>query len=512
MMRNRHRFGTCVLSARVLGLGCAIVVTAGQANAQAWNIPLGGRTATMAASVAEGHGVAHPIINPAGVAAVSNQVFGLSGSIYGWSRQDVSGFNAPDGFAPEWGRTVVDTDEYDSSNILTVPSAVAYFQHMDLGDASSNIRGVVAMSATVPVYVNRSSTGLLDVSLPSVNGSVDRNIAVTENTMDLYVGPTVALSLHDRLRLGVSAQAVYHKRFLQVGSRSEVSSMAGNGFAMTDSHFHVDIESKGVVGVLGAQAEAFEGFWVGLSVMTPSRQLGGSESRGTNEVGYITTPTATLLLAQERTVDVDLKVQSPARLSLGAAYVQPASFALAADVTFRPNQDSSYRSSGAANITTTQSGTATRTYEEAFDVRHDGLRTTEFAIGGEVWVSEGLALRAGYDQTMDGRQFGSPSVATLYQPRRDYRTLRAGVGLQVGTVDSTFGLAYQMESGTVDVRDYYSVAPDPTNYAGPRVVRRDLEGQTVMLLLAGVISEQEARDSVRRHVNDKGLGLPPMPR
>lgn len=498
------------MSARRLLLLAALAAASAPhvARAQAENIPLGGRSAVMGAGIAEGHDIAMPLLNPAGVAAVSSMIFGLSGSLYGWAILDVEGFNLPSSIDPQWGRTTIHEDVFTSSQMVTVPSAVGYFRHFGPEDRASSWHGVVGAAALIPVFRSQKGAGELSVTLESSNGILQRTTALTLREMDLYVGPMGGFSWRDRLRFGASIFALYRTRYIQAAIRSKQGVLGGNAYGVIDASHKRDGTCTGLLGVAGAQARVFSRLWAGLTLWSPSVMFSGSEDFRYEGALHVTTPTAgSAAVFESDSGELSLAIDEPLKLGLGLAWVHSRRFSVAADVVIKMPRSGAETAEGSIAWEQTVTGSATRSSTKDYTRRVGVDPAVDFGVGAELWIVGKVALRAGYRQTADSRVTIPPDRYTQFTTRRSHRTVSLGIGFEALDVDTSVGFAWQMESGTMAVRDLYGKVPTVTD-PGPVMVHQPLSGHTFMLLISGVISEEEAREAVKEKAKQISPALP----
>src|SRR5690606_12483041 len=110
----------------VIGAGLMALPT--NASAQQ-HVPLGGRTATMGgAGVAAGNDSALPYLNPAGLAGVPNDIFGISASLFAYQRRSLDAVFYPNGFPYSFGPVRVEHEEIASTRTFELPGSVMYFK------------------------------------------------------------------------------------------------------------------------------------------------------------------------------------------------------------------------------------------------------------------------------------------------------------------------------------------------------------------------------------------------
>jgi hypothetical protein len=466
---------------------------------QAWSVPMGGRTATMGgAGVAEGHDIAMPLLNPAGIAAVDTQIFGLSSSLYSYKTFNVPNFLAPNGFNGAFGQVAVNSETFDSSGFSTVPSAAGFFRHLGPEKVDQPGHLVVGLAVLSPVDTDDTANARLHATFESQNGFVDENVALTERQLDIYAGPVAGLTVSPHIRVGLSLLGLYRSRDLQSALTMTQSAEAGNLFASARTSSSDSATSFGGLAVAGVQLQPVDNLWVGASFQAPSLQVTGSETQSRNQTLFLNAPpvTAATNVTDDRSRQLSYTSVEPPRARIGLAYVRPSVFTIAADATLVIPYPGIDTASGISQETETVSGAATRTFEATYSRTIDGLARVNFSVGGEVMLNPLLSLRAGYSYEQDPRSLPAASAETAFATRRNYQTVTAGLGLVIGPFDTTVGLAWQHASGTIDVEDLFGTAPsaDPTVY--PTYARLDLTGDTFMFLLSGTVTEEQARKAV----------------
>ena len=184
------------------------------------------------------------------------------------------------------------------------------------------------------------------------------------------------------------------------------------------------------------------------------------------------------------------------RLSMGAGYVKPHVFSVAADAYYRFSRSDALTTSSSQTYSRTVTGQATRTVETRESRTGASAAGVDFAVGAEVYLGPGAALQAGYARFADARARRAPTLDALHEAYRDVQMITAGVTFAPGIFETTVGGALLLESGDIYVRDLYSVAPQPDQLQ-PLVVSKHVEGQTFMFLLSGAISREKAEGQVR---------------
>lgn len=472
----------------------ALLLCAGFANAQAPNVPIGGRTATMGACVAEGHDLAATLCNPAGLAAIPADVLELSATAYAWSSEQVQGYHLPTGHHDLLGTASVSEDTFRRSGATMVPSGVGEFRHLSRKPDNGPGTVVAGLSVIVPHYVAVSGTGKLRMQYLSAHGYHHIDDSVVEQSRDISLGPSFGFVVAPRFRLGVSTLLLHRSRQSQAVQTQNVMQANGTDFNLTQAASRVSGRSDELLAIAGAQAEILPQFWAGATIQLPTLHIDGKESfsSSSNGVRTWTEPYGALARYDKSSGDSDLTLAEPMKLGLGAAYLEPGHFGIAADVTFLFPRRVGESAEGIWSQNVDVQGLPA--------VRLSGRRSRAFgtetrtgmALGGEWWASSHVSLRAGLRWEPDARVLPAASQNSLGLSRRDYLTIAAGLAVKLGVAETTFGAAFQRVTGTVDVYDDYGTAAAfQTGGTQLMVERQAITGHSLMLLLAGAVVTSE---------------------
>lgn len=194
----------------------------------------------------------------------------------------------------------------------------------------------------------------------------------------------------------------------------------------------------------------YEGLYAGLGAKYQSIHVHGDatqrvEAEDAASLGLVLDGLASTTSRQvsEQVSARKFQVNSPAQLSLGVGYESKRSFAVAVDAHWYPALSYSLLSGQRVRRTTDDGmGMRVATDDESFDV--EGNHVFNLNVGGEVYVTEWLALRAGF--------FTDFSPAPELAPRSDDRQLfnrkidqfggTVGLGVDIGAFDLTVGGGY----------------------------------------------------------------------
>ncbi len=486
------------------------------AAARAERVPLGGRTATMGgAAVAAGNDSAMPYLNPAGLAGVPEGIFGVSATVYSYRRLSIDEYFLPTGWGAtqDFGQLDVRSEAMTSSTTIEMPSSVMYFGPRGRLGGHTTYKLGVALATPEAEY--RELVGAFQADLPDVNGSLEQRVGLAYRKTDYYAGPSLALGHREWLRVGISAFA-YYSRLHRVET-FDYNLVAGGGVseaavAMTRAS---NAESLAFVPVLGMQAKLWSRLWAGVGVAVPSVHFWGRRrGNGSVELSRPSADGQTFTERVETTAASTFRQQAPFRITAGLAWEDRERFSAAADVTYRARRHDALHYPSISDESYRASGDVTRHYTRRQDpIVADLEHSIDLSFGVEVPLGELLSVRAG----------GFTDFANT-EPLRagrgdDWNRLRVdqlggslGLGLNLGSFDTTLGMVYARGSGKMG-------AVDPENLdSAEQVVPVRAVQHSLFLVLSGTITAQEVKARVpevealprRPNVPVKGLKDVPL--
>jgi hypothetical protein len=445
---------------------------------------------------AAGNDSAMPYLNPAGLASLPGDVFGVSAQMYSMSRRKVDRFFSPDGYG-DLGVTG-ESQEFRSSQVLSVPTSVMYMKH--LSKPEDSLRHVLAVSLVVPTQQAFSLTGSAQVDVPSLNGSINQTKNIDYTNYDYYFGPSYALAIGDSVRLGVTAYTLY-----SLSARTSSDTFVKyvfNGARLEESVATRSETRKvfSIVPVLGAQFSLMESLKLGLGVAIPSIRVGGEQSviEQVNLQGNGA-------LKRNTAFEGEGYAQRPLRINAGVAYEKAKSFSVGADVHYYFSTKKYDGFDGITHQIATATDNVTRDFNVASKREHESRAVIDLSLGGEVWLFEMLALRGGFFTNRAPRELDK-SREGLNDIRIDRVGGSLGVGLLTGSFETTFGVVYQHGSGQVNILDSTSSAAAAEG--GRRVTAVDIKEDAVMFVMSGVVTSDQAKKTISDKTNGLGPSVP----
>lgn len=234
------------------------------------NVPTGSRTAAMGgAGHARGADSAAPTLNPAGMALIPGSIASLSASLYQITAVRIPAF-ITDGttVASRFGPLETSDPSASSNEFSAFPSGVAYFLHLEAGDAPL----VLAASLSVPRSSSKRFVESTEYKTDAV--SIQESLSTLQEDQTYVTAISGAVGL-GQLRLGLSVLGAYTQG-LRSTERSALEVQGTSGF-VRDQVTEIDRYSSIDLGALvGAQLDLGESFTLGASVRSPSLHLTGS--------------------------------------------------------------------------------------------------------------------------------------------------------------------------------------------------------------------------------------------
>jgi hypothetical protein len=459
-------------------------------------IPQGGRTATMGGvGVAAGSDSAMPLLNPAGIAGTPTDLLSVSADVYSATRLKIPRYFRPNGVnAAKYGDVQSVSDEdYSIQEIDSIPSGVAYFTRV--GPADDPGRHVLGVSLTLQNYLLYNHVGAFGATTST--GNLREDVVVAEQYTQYLAGPSYAVRLGDWLRLGASVLATYGRETTDTHD-DVLFSQTTNGNAAPNARnirTRVDASSIGVTAVLGAQARVAPYTWVGGTFESMGIPLYGS-GQVLQNVDVVAVDPTKAGHANANLSFNNFQIRRPFRISVGAAYQVPKSFAVGADVHAWLPQGSFVHLAYNGSATTFKNGAPPLQQDISDEQTVDTRMTLNGSLGGEVFLTEKIALRAGIGTDRDALaavQAASRATqqqqgtATVQQSRLDWYFATLGVGMYEGVFETTYGAAFRYGVGTQYVPDYFNSQTQ---------VGVDYNGWGVMVILSGSVKlEKEKPDT-----------------
>lgn len=472
-------------------LGASLVPC--NASAQAQNVPIGGRTASMGgAGVAAGNDSAMPYLNPAGEAGLPGDVLAVSATAYSYDTRSAPGIFHPNGYPLAFGAPGATSQNLSSSTTGELPSSVMYFK--ELPPLAPGVYQRLGVALVIPYAERVSLVGNMSAAFPQTSTSETQALGVSASTTDYYVGPTYAVAFGDRLRLGASVDALYVSESRTISSNYLGLPASGALPIEQRVQYAESATSLGLVPIIGAQVRVASHVWVGAAVAAPSIHVQGADTVALQSSGNSVSPTTmqTSVYSQNLAIDgASHSADRPMRLSAGVAYDDRASWSAAIDGSIYLARSGAIQSNGTQNGTSVQTNDVTRQYSQPFSSSYDLVQCYALSAGAELALNPVVALRAGvfYDSS---NLPSDPTSNRLYAFRLDRVGGTLGVGLTLGSFDTTFGGVYSHGTGSI-------ITQDLTQPSGP-LVSTSASSDTFMVVLSGAVTVQEAKRIIEHTV------------
>jgi hypothetical protein len=184
------------------------------------------------------------------------------------------------------------------------------------------------------------------------------------------------------------------------------------------------------------------------------------------------------------------------RINAGLAWQQPDAFTVAADVHYYAPRSRANVTDAIAHLSSSRSMETARQLELRQTDAEDDLSVVDVSLGLEVSASSTVALRAGGFTDFAT----SPSIketwdlAQRYDTRVDRLGGTLGVGVTLGSFDTTFGLFYVRGKGHVGVPDAVSEQAIAGN---AMVAPVGVTTHTLGLILSSAVTVEEAKQTMR---------------
>ena len=472
-------------------------------------LPIGGRTATMGgAATAAGNDSAMPYLNPAGMAGIPGDIFAISATAYSYTHRAFENYFFPSGTQPLLGYRV-ERESFATSSVGELPSSVMYFSHLSPPKAKVQHHAGVALviPAARQIELVASVAGQLD----NVAGESLETSSINAQYRRYYLGPSYAVGVGDRFRFGVSGFVVFQRGILTDAMTSSTSILGGTAGATISGQNSQLTEGWSVVPIAGLQLRLVSDLWVGLGVAAPGLPLAGRMRFTSDTTGVSIDPNsgAPLATSQTSTADVDYSYADPFRLNAGIAFDRRDAWSLAADIHYYFGRTSS-EVDGVQEFEARQSGEITRSYGRRISYTTEAEPVLDFSLGGEVAVNQVVTLRGGVFSDLTASPELLARDEDIGRLRLDRYGGSLGLGLKLGSFDTTTGAILMRGTGKYGAADTWitaGVVPVPSTET------------TFMLVLSGAVTVEEAQRQIRETVPfdtrvllDFGPGGPAKPR
>jgi hypothetical protein len=446
------------------------------------------------AGVAAGADSAMPYLNPAGVGGTPYDLFSLSASAYAYSRASVRRFFRSGGFDPALGGVSVQEERFEIDQFVIIPASAGYFIRFGAPDAP--LQHVVALSAIATAYNDYRIDGTFRAT--SSVGRLEEDFISTESFRQVFGGPSYAVAIGDRVRLGASLFASYTTLEVDAHDLALLSIDVGGVQVPStlNSRAMVDAFSFGLTGIAGVQVRAVSDLWFGAAWESFGIPLvGGGDFLSTTDATTFDAAGNQLVTRVSARGEFErFDVGRPTRISVGAAWDTPDSFAVAADFHFQPARDRFLY--GEVNQYFSQLTTGQPLVEQRVEtsIEYDTEPTWNVSVGAEYYVHPELAVRAG---VLTDRDIGAESGAGEPDSRLDWTVFTLGVGRRDGKLESSYGIAYRHGVGRRPALDTFAPGGSATEV--------EYTAHGAMLILSGAIrtSEGEKRRAMEEMEREK---------
>jgi long-subunit fatty acid transport protein len=367
------------------------------------NILLGERAALMGgAYTALSDDVSGAYYNPAGMAFIDKSTLSVNANIYRYQDSTLK---------IRQSTPIAFYLNHNNKNLLFLPSS--FGMAVKVGDAA------LAFSVFQIDRFKVSSLGYVDYS-------GERKVAKLElDSASYLIGPSLVYRISDFLSAGLSC--FYHYSSAEYTFSQELPGLIQTSIAQ------VETKSSGITGVFGIRASIASAWRLGIMYGTETHNLDGE-----NMYSYVNTQ---IPYSINREVDGDIRL--PHRTALGIAYEKKRAFTLALDVIyyFRMEYSAPYE------IAAT---------EDPENNEHKEKAHLDFSLGGELYLTDIIALRAGF--------FTNTSGATKQNGQSRVNLYGGTLGVALITGDVTTSIGTNMMYGKSDyTKNYPSTMADPAS-------------------------------------------------
>ena len=387
-------------------------------------LPLGGRSALLGnTGVALARDNAAAFLNPATLAAPDAAALAVS----------VNFFRLTVTRASQWGQPgAVDTARFPGleteraalsrTDFSPLPSSLCLAVAVGpVGTAPGQPRLAFCYGATDQTSFDTTAEARVSTAGPWTD---DRVQTLRTSFSRQHVGPSFALQLSPKVRLGASLHLVLTSLDQIYGLTSTIYDATGRG-ALTSLHLFRGGQAFGAGLLVGATWEAARGVTLGLSIAPPTLPLWGSYS-GSSDVQLTTTDGARAVFVRE---SGSYRADLPFRVALGAGF-RSSRTRVEADVFFAAGVDAFGRQEGTSRTTRLTGGAFVPEEESRLDRKVSALPVVNAAFGVERFVAKGFSvIGGGYTDfaPLDlGRTPPTPDLVAF--SRRSRVALTLGVG------------------------------------------------------------------------------------
>ncbi len=459
-------------------------------------LPVGGRTATMGgAGTAAGNDAAMPYLNPAGLAGIPSDVFGLSTSVVGATQREADDLLRPDR-GQSLGSLTINENSQHFSTVFDLPTSLLFMKHVEEGGRHHTF----GLSLVTPAASNYTLQAefLADVGVADTLAEL-ANAEVRET--DYYLGPSYAVALSDRVRLGASLSLLYAEHYYESQTSYELLRAGGFGRGISRDGVKRQAEALALAPIVGVQFRPAADLWLGAGVAFPTLGIAGRTSRfrHTSVLNDLALGN-TELFAEDETSRGEAESNRPLRLNVGAAWDDREALSVALDVEWAAARDEAVRYDQVNELGIIATGQLDRFVRERQVITRDRSQTVNVRLGLEYALGPVLAVRAGgFTDFANTPELGQSSAG--FEMREDRFGGTVGLGITLGPFESTVGAAYIVGTGSI-----LGLEGEP----GAASALVDTVSHTTLALVSTTVTFEEVQERVQSEVEKLERKVPDL--
>jgi hypothetical protein len=142
--------------------------------------------------------------------------------------------------------------------------------------ASQATKHVLGVAVIIPAVDRQQTFGSYTASFPQESSKLFEARSISELTTRYFLGPTYALALGERVRVGVSPFLLYTRSSRSVEYSLQNSIASNSAFFTQRTLATREMSAWSFAPVIGAQVRSSEHLWFGVSLAPPSMHLSGN--------------------------------------------------------------------------------------------------------------------------------------------------------------------------------------------------------------------------------------------
>lgn len=450
-----------------------------------------------------------PFLDPATIATIENGRFAFSMHLFTYSIRHFSSWNEPGPVdTSKFGDVTLQPNGSTATRFSALPSTLCLF--FTIADPSPDEKAEAAPPRgrqKLAVCLGSLESDNVNLTALSFHGSTAAGTtteleSIARSWNRLYVGPSYAIEITDRIALGASLQGVVTSDSFVVSGTSITSLAGGSAInsALGTSGYGWSFD---LAATLGATYRVGS-FTFGASAQLPALHALSRFQASANDSNTGTDESSTL-----QSGTGSLRAPPPARVAAGVGVQWPA-LTLELDESYDVPSSDAISSNMQVTSTTLANGAVTATsFPAHFAIGTQSSFNT--ALGAEYFVTRGFSLLGGASTNFSTLRGLAPSTSlgNLVQSRTSYVGLSFGIGSYGGAGDVLLGVQVQYGWGDALVGNPYVV---PNQWA---VVENQL--YSALFVLAGdtdlrVIGRvaEKVKNAVTTGVPDNAPKPPPL--